>query len=147
MANIIKLPINNPVLATYSQLSLEGNLYKRTPMVPAFLYIFELTFYIKMDTSLRGTHSANPKGDCLRESQLYHMNLVWWLKLPLVLCSSAAKHLDKYRAWKITWIPARPLGKKLSHLACARLLLAYMLMILLESWTWPLFIRQVNFKS
>ena len=30
-------------------------------MVPAFLYIFELTFYIKMDTSLRGTHSANPK--------------------------------------------------------------------------------------
>ena len=94
LANIIKLPINNPVLATYSQLFLEGHLYKRTPMVPAFLYIFELTFYIKMDTSLRGTHSANPKGVCLRESRLYHMNLIWWLKLPFVLCSSAAKHLD-----------------------------------------------------
>ena len=76
MANVIKLPINNPVLATYSQLSLEGHLYKRTPMVSAFLYISKLTFYVKIDTSLTGTHSANPKGDCLRESRLYHMNLV-----------------------------------------------------------------------
>ena len=63
MANIIKLPINNPVLATYSQLFLEGHLWS----LPFFT---KLTFYIKMDTSLRATHSANPKGDCLRESRL-----------------------------------------------------------------------------
>ena len=47
-------------------------------LVPAFLHSFCLTLY-KMDTSLRWTLSAGPKGVRLRESWLYYHKFGLWL--------------------------------------------------------------------
>ena len=62
-------------------------------LVPAFLYSPYLTLH-KMDTSLRWTLSASPKGVRLRESWLYSQTLLIQWNLDLTSC-----YLTKYSVW------------------------------------------------
>ena len=75
-------PWNIHCTMLYSQLSLNGHLYKtdtsikRTPRVGPCISLLPLLTLYKMDTSVRRTLSAGPKGVCLRESWLYHQRFV-----------------------------------------------------------------------